>query len=249
MEEKTKNWAIVVVGLLIIGVIASAGCIGEKPTEGGEAPPATQPSTTETSTATSGDGGTSLSDLLEKVKGTTSVKYDMATTSPGVPSVTSKVWVDEGKMRMETAAEGHNMIMIMDGLEAYMYDPEENMAIKMDFGNMPESAIDEIQSLMDYDPTVVGIETIDGKLCTVVEYTDSSEFMGESFEVKTKSWIWQKHGLPIRMESTSSEGDTTIMEMKNIDFGKIPDSMFELPAGAEVRDFQSMMESMLPTET
>ena len=245
MVEKSRKWTLFV-GLLLIGVIVSTGCIGDTPTEEGEA---SQAAPVETSTATSGDEGTSLSDLLEKVKGTTSVKYDMVTTSPGVPSVTSKVWVDEDKMRMETAAEGHNMIMIVDGSEAYMYDPEENKAIKMDFGDMPESTIEEIQTLMDYNPTVVGIETIDGKLCTVVEYTDSSEFMGESFEVKTKSWIWQKHGLPIRTESTSSEGDTTIIEMKNIDFGNIPESMFELPAGAEVTDLQSMMESMLPTET
>ena len=29
MVEKSKKWAIVVVGLLLIGVIVSAGCIGD----------------------------------------------------------------------------------------------------------------------------------------------------------------------------------------------------------------------------
>ena len=78
MVEKSKKWTLFV-GLLLIGVIVSAGCIGDTPTEEGEA---SQASTTETSTATSSDGGTSLSDIFGKAKGITSVKYDMVMTSP-----------------------------------------------------------------------------------------------------------------------------------------------------------------------
>jgi outer membrane lipoprotein-sorting protein len=249
MVEKSKKWAIILVGLLFIGFIASAGCIGEKAPEEGEEVPtgeATTP-TAEASTATSGDEGTSLSDLLAKAKGTTSVKYDMVSTSPGKPSETAKVWMEGNKMRMEATAEGETMIIIVNELEAYMYNPEENMALKMDFSDVPESTLEDIESLMDYKPTVVGVDTVDGKLCTVVEYTYSSEISGDNYELKTKSWLWQKHGLPIRTETTSSFGgtsETTTTEMKNIDFGDIPNSMFELPAGVEIQDFQSMMESM-----
>jgi outer membrane lipoprotein-sorting protein len=249
MVEKSKKWAIILVGLLFIGFIASAGCIGEKAPEEGEEVPtgeATTP-TAEASTATSGDEGTSLSDLLAKAKGTTSVKYDMVSTSPGKPSETAKVWMEGNKMRMEATAEGETMIIIVNELEAYMYNPEENMALKMDFSDVPESTLEDIDSLMDYKPTVVGVDTVDGKLCTVVEYTYSSEISGDNYELKTKSWLWQKHGLPIRTETTSSFGgtsETTTTEMKNIDFGDIPNSMFELPAGVEIQDFQSMMESM-----
>jgi hypothetical protein len=70
MEEKSKKWAIVVVGLLLIGVIASAGCIGDKTTEEGEEAPAGEGTTptTQTPTATSVDEGTSLSELLGKAE-------------------------------------------------------------------------------------------------------------------------------------------------------------------------------------
>jgi outer membrane lipoprotein-sorting protein len=249
MVEKSKNWAIVIVGLLLIAVIASAGCVGEKAPEEGEETPTGEVTTptTQTPTAPSGDEGTSLSDLLDKAKGTTSVKYDMVTTSPGKPSETAKVWMEEDKMRMEATAEGQTMIIIVNGLEAYMYNPEENMAIKMDFSDVPESTLEDIESLMDYNPTVVGVETVDGKLCTVVEYTYSSEISGENYELKTKSWLWQKHGLPIRTETTSSfgsESEATITEMKNIDFGGIPNSMFELPAGVEIMEMPGGMPSM-----
>ncbi|HID19693.1 MAG TPA: outer membrane lipoprotein-sorting protein, partial [Methanophagales archaeon] len=242
MVEKTKKWALVI-GLFLIGVVlVSAGCVEETPKE--EAPPGetttttTQTSTDETPTATS--SSESLADLLGKARSTTSVKYDMVTTSPGEPTETVKMWEKGDKRRMEvTTDEGKTVIMITNGLDTYIYNPEENSAIKMsfdDFSDAPESAVEEIQSLMDdYEPMVVGVETIDGKLCTVVESTYSTEVMGKSYEIKTKSWIWQKRGLPIRIEETSSLGgvdkSTTVTEMKNIDFGNILDSTFELPKG------------------
>lgn len=58
----------------------------------------------------------------------------------------------------------------------------------------------------EFDPTVpsktewgstieiLGTEFVDDKLCIVV--VESSE------SIRTKSWIWQKTGLPLRMEST-----------------------------------------------
>ncbi|HUV80587.1 MAG TPA: DUF4412 domain-containing protein [Candidatus Bathyarchaeia archaeon] len=234
MVEKSKKWRLFV-GLLLIGVIVSAGCVGETPTEEGEA---SQASTTEeASTATSSDEGTSLSDLLSKAGSTTSVKYDLVTTSPGNPTVTSTVWVKGNNMRMEMTAEGQKMITIINGdkQERYMYYPGENMAMKMDFSQAPESAVEEAVSIEQYNPTVIGTETIDGKLCTVVEYA--------SPEGSAKMWIWQKHGFPIRMEMTTPEG-TLRVEFKNIDFGDIPDNMFELPAGVDVIEMPGGMPNM-----
>ena len=232
MVEKSRKWTLFV-GLLLIGVIVSAGCVGDTPTEEGEA----SASTTETSTATSSDEGTSLSDLFGKAESIDSVKYDMVMTAPGEPSVTSTVWVKGDNRRMEMTAEGQKMITIINGdkQEMYMYYPGENMAMKMDFGQAPESAVEEAASIEQYNPTVIGTETIDGKLCTVVEYA--------SPEGSAKMWIWQKHGFPIRMEMTTPEG-TLRVEFKNVDFGDIPDSTFELPADVEIMDLQSMMESM-----
>jgi outer membrane lipoprotein-sorting protein len=103
-------------------------------------------------------------------------------------------------MRTEITAEGQKMITIMnrDKQEMYMYLPEQNMAMKMDFSEAPESAVEEAVSIEDYNPTVIGTETIDGKLCTVVEYV--------ALEGSAKMWLWQKHGFPIRMEMTAPEG-------------------------------------------
>jgi outer membrane lipoprotein-sorting protein len=106
-----------------------------------------------------------------------------------------------------------------------MYMPEENMAMKMAFNPPAKSAVEEAQSVADYNPTVVGTETIDGKVCLVVEYTAEG--------AATKMWIWEEHAFPIRVEVTTAEGKT-VVEYKNIEFGDIPDSDFELPSGVEI---------------
>ncbi len=239
MVEKSKKWGIVIVGLLLIAVIVSAGCVGKKAPEEGEETPTGEVTTptTQTPTAPSGDEGTSLSDIFGKSKGITSVKYDMVTTSPGEPTITQKIWLKGNNMRMEMTTEGETMITIMNGdkQELHMYYPEENMAMKMDFSQAPESAIEETSSIEQYNPTVVGTETIDAKLCTVVEYVDP--------EGKVKTWLWQKQGLPVRMEVTTTEGISRT-DWKNFDFGDIPDDKFELPTGVEIMEMPGGMPPM-----
>jgi outer membrane lipoprotein-sorting protein len=52
--------------------------------------------------------------------------------------------------------------------------------------------------------------------------------------MELKTWVWKEHGLPIRMERPITEGKV-IIEWKGIEFGEIPDSMFELPPGVQIR--------------
>jgi hypothetical protein len=61
-----------------------------------------------------------------------------------------------------------------------------------------------------------------------------------------KQCIWLKYGLPVQVEMMSPSG-TSRTEMKNFDFGHIPDSTFELPAGVEIINLSDMFNmSTLP---
>ena len=182
------------------------------------APPATTPQPAP---------GETLGEILGRAQGIASVKYDMVMTSPGQPAVTQKIEVKGNKMRIETTQEGQTQIILIDydARTMYVYMPEENMAMKMTFNPPAKSAVEEAQSVADYNPTVVGTETIDGKVCLVVEYTVEG--------AATKMWIWEEHAFPIRVEVTTAEGKT-IVEYKNIAFVDIPDSEFELPAGVQI---------------
>lgn len=171
--------------------------------------------------------GETLGEILGRAEGIASVKYDLLITGPGAPTMTQKIWVKKNKMRTETTQEGETVIILMD-IDAgtmYMYIPAQNIAMKIDFDPTTKSAMEEVKSIPNYNPEIVGTESIDGKVCLVVEYTVE--------EATTKVWIWEEHGFPIRMEMTTTAGKTTV-EYKNIEFVDIPDSMFELPSGVQV---------------
>jgi hypothetical protein len=156
----------------------------------------------------------------------------MLITSPGSQPMTTTVWMKNNKMRTETTMEGETIITFLDidAQTMYVYYPDQNMAMKVTF-EMPESAVGEAESVPDYNPVIIGTETLDGKVCLVVEYTVEGS--------TTKMWIWKDKGFPIRIESVTPDG-TVVVEYKNIDFGDIPDSEFELPAGVEILEIPGM---------
>ncbi len=173
----------------------------------------------------------SLTEVFGKAKDISSFKYDVVTTVSGETAVTTKMWWKGKKMRMEGTFEGKNMVYLLDTDKqtAYMYFPSENTAMQIDLseaqGTVGESPAEQSESITQYNPTTLGTEVLDGKNCLVIEYATESG--------KIKSWVWTEYGLPIRTETTTEEG-TSVVELKNIEFADISDSMFELPAGAQM---------------
>ena len=70
--------------------------------------------------------------------------------------------------------------------------------------------------IMSYKPVVLGEETLDGKLCTVIQYTYAPTAAGT---ITAKAWIWKQYGFPIQVESTDSTGKKTTMLYRNIKIG------------------------------
>ena len=189
----------------------------------------TTPTAAPTSTSTSGK---TLGDVLGTNKSIGDVKFDQVMTTSGqTQSVTMHMYIKNAwltntmKFRYEIAEGGTTMVMLYDfgARNAYEYFPDQNMAYRIDFGqaeqNNPTENADQII------PAKVGTETIDGKLCDVYQWTFESSSM--------KEWIWKEKSFPIKMESTTSSG-TTIIEYKNIVFGTLVDSLFQLPAGVQI---------------
>jgi outer membrane lipoprotein-sorting protein len=232
-----KIISLLLIAVMVLGCLGFVACGGggdgtalpsgeqEEEEENGTPPPSGEQEEEEENGEPS--NGESLGDILGLGAGIDSVKYDMVITAPGMETMTTKMWLKQNKVRAEMSQEGEDVVMLADYDQGivYMYMPDENMAIRVDLSQMPESAIEEAQAIAGYDYRVIGTETVDGKVCLVVEY----DYGGTS----TKAWVWKEHGFPIRIEMTSAEGKTVI-EYKNIDFGDIPDSMFELPAGVQV---------------
>jgi len=174
----------------------------------------------------------SLDDIIIQAADIESVKFDMIVTSPGSPSMTTKIWLKGQNMRSETESEGQTVINIINHATStmYMYIPEQNMAFKVTYDPSQTSPLNDVQSIDQYNPTAIGTETIDGKLCTIVEYSVSG--------MSVKMWLWQEKGFPLKVITNTSDG-TTIVEYKNIEFIDISDSQFEIPNGVQIMDMPS----------
>ncbi|MBU1032336.1 MAG: DUF4412 domain-containing protein [Patescibacteria group bacterium] len=212
----SKTLSLLAASLLMI-VLVAGGC-AKAPEKG-----TTEQSATDT-----------LSELLGMGSSISSVKYDVTMTMPGAPQMTLKTWLKKNKMKTEMRTQGQTAIslMDMDAKTMYTYMPAQNMAIKMkwDDTSVPTSPTENLEV---YKPVHIGTETLDGKVCTVIEYNAEG--------TKTKSWIWKKNGFPVRTEAVTPEG-TVIMEYKNIQFTDIPDSVFELPAGVSIMEMPTGMQ-------
>jgi outer membrane lipoprotein-sorting protein len=226
--------------IIVLSLALLAGCAtSEKPpasstptspqTEEPTTPPSSPP-TEESEPAQASEE--TLDDILVRASGIESVKFDMVITSTGTATMTSKVWLKGQNMKTETTMEGQTVINIInhETRTMYMYMPDQNMAFAMTYDQAQESPIDETQAISQYHPQITGTETIDGKVCLVVEYS----VQGTS----TKMWIWQEYGFPLKVVTETDQGTTTI-EYKNIEFTDIPDSEFQLPPGVEIMDFPS----------
>lgn len=224
---------------LVLVVVMMLGCIGFVACGGGEGETTPPPSNGETVPPSNGEttpppGDGTLDEILARGADLPSVKYDQVFTSTGNPTVNWKAWMEGQKARIEMSAEGQTMVNLInwDTKIMYMYNPAENVAIKMELSGFEGIATEASEDILNFNPTIIGTETWDGKVCLVVEYTT---VFGE-VESKIKQWIWKEYGFPIRMETTSG-GESAVMECRNIEFGDIPNSMFELPDGVEIMEW------------
>jgi hypothetical protein len=197
----------------------------EEPSQADTSSPATEPEAAQPS-------GETLDNILGLTSSIESVKFDMVVTSTEISSMTTTVWLKGQKMKTKTTSEGQTIINIMDqeAQTMYTYMPDQNMAFMITYDQAQASPIDDTQAINQYNPQNVGTETIDGKVCMIVEYAVQ--------DVSITTWIWKEYGFPIKVVSVTAQGTTTI-EYKNIDFTNIPDSEFQLPAGVQIMDLPS----------
>jgi len=161
---------------------------------------------------------------------------DMIQKSP-MGNTNGKVFVKGEKFRQEMNMGGKKQIMIFqkDKGVVWVLMPELKMYMEMSAGgqqNMAPATPEEMEKMGD--KKYLGEEKVNGYKCKKYRYTSNDPSVGT-----TTMWISKKLNFPIKTEMEGSSG-TMSMEYKNIQEKKLPDSLFEIPAGYQKMSMPSM---------
>ncbi len=214
--------------LLFFLIVGLVGCSGEKKDETDNGVTAEQ--------ATPGNAEIPPEQLIAKGMEVDGFSYEYVLTMPTGEKFVHKMWAKEGNMRseMENPYSGEPTLSIVNVTEkaVYVYQPAHKQAIAMPLDDSSvdtTSPKDYLGELDSSDMIYMKTETFDGKECRVYETADG------------KIWIWEEHGMPLRIELQSEEGDI-IVEFLNFKIGDIDDSLFKLPEGTQIMDLGSLMK-------
>ena len=178
------------------------------------------------------DDTTTITNLLAKASSVDGVHCEVFATLYSVNGTvtTQEWWMEEDKARCEFDAiiTGNTTIWIYDYAEDLWYSwlEGEDTGIMYAIGNMTEDGLDSQadDTLLQYNPTIVGTETLDGKTCTVIQYADTAT------NRVWKAWIWNQYGFTLKMEVREAGTLTMKMEWKDVEIGDIDDSKFVPPS-------------------
>ena len=222
----------VLLAIILSGAIL-AGCGGDKNTSGQSTGQPAQTAKSET-----------LDELFARGKKVDGLSYDYSMSTAEM-TMDGKVWLQGKKMKTESTVAGQNTITFFDGdtNTVILYNPTENSAMKIsadmeEQGTVSDTPLDYTEDIEDTS-TVKELETVvyDGVKCRVVEVADGDKTV-------SKMWIREDYGIPMRIESTGSDGEKLVMEYKNMKIGTIGADVFQIPAGIEITDMSEMINQM-----
>ena len=161
---------------------------------------------------------------------------DMIQKSP-MGNTNGKVFVKGENFRQEMNMGGQNQIMIFQKEKGVVWIlmPGQRMYMEMAAGgeqNMAPPTPEEMEKMGD--KKYLGEEKVNGYKCKKYSYTSNDPSVGT-----TTMWISKKLNFPIKTEMEGSSGPMS-MEYKNIQEKKLPDSLFNIPAGYQKMSMPSM---------
>jgi hypothetical protein len=153
---------------------------------------------------------------------------DMVSESSGVTNK-SRMYAKGAKQRMEASEEGQKVINIIraDKKVMWMLMPDEKMYMEMPLNSKKEDIASKLNDPnVKVEKKLLADETVDGHpskkyhvIMTRNGKKESSGYMWEASDLSNFPVKWQ------------DEDMKTTVTWKNIKFGDVPDSVFEIPAG------------------
>jgi outer membrane lipoprotein-sorting protein len=163
-------------------------------------------------------------------------------------TVSSTIWAEKEKVKMEQNVQGRKFVMYFDGEDMYQYDPASNTAMKFPTKGMDKKGPEKpdpsgySDHMAPNSLKIIENTVYDGVKCRVISYTMKDE------DGTVKMWVREDYGMPMRMEMTTKDGNKITTENKNMKIGALPADTFKLPAGAKIQDMGEMMKKLPPKQ-
>jgi len=168
---------------------------------------------------------------------------DMVTMMTGM-SITAKIYYKDFHT---SRSEAMGMITITNGENAYQIVESTKKYVAMDVEEYkqqnPMADADSLEEFVDNnDMKKVGTEEVDGYKCDV--YEGNITYDVNQAPLAMKFWYSSKLDYPIKTETQLPPpmSGMAVSTLQNINIGKQPDSLFEIPAGyTQARNIQEAM--------
>jgi len=179
-----------------------------------------------TSSVTPTPTGESIEALVAKLAQSIS-NFQCEMISSDAEDSVIRMWVKQHMMKTEATIFEDDFTIIIDSNNktATAYSEAEKWGIYLPYEEMEEPMSVFAIKILEYSPTIIGYETVDGKACTIIEYTTTED--GEVASHKT--WLWNQYGFPVKDEMTI-DGKLTTLFYKNIMFNTVTDADFAIPS-------------------
>jgi hypothetical protein len=160
---------------------------------------------------------------------------DQVITTKSGMTINSKIYVDSGKIRTESDANGMNIVSIILPADKVMYNVmvEQKMVMKMPLSEeRAKQAAAAAGGSSDAKFELVGPDTVDGTPCIKYKMTSAQN-------AKTFFW-WINAATKAPVKMTSDDGAFTL-SWKNYKTGAQDPALFQPPAGYPVMDMPGGM--------
>lgn len=207
---------LMLITMALVGLLLVTGCTSNKSNNNTN----NQNNTNNNHNNNTNNQTANIREILNRANKTTSMTYLLNITTNST-LMTAQVWQkNPGFMKMQMTFMGYTTYIIKRHNETFIWNNATQTWIN---STSTTSTPPTSSDLLNYNLTVVGPDTFDGKPCTIVSY--SNTVSGQT--VNTRVWIWNDMGIPIKVTS-SSAGQQMTMTMSKFDFSALPDSTFDL---------------------
>jgi outer membrane lipoprotein-sorting protein len=219
MKKQKISFAIVT--LLLCSSLILGGCTQQNSSQDQSKPPLEE----------------SLTEILAKAETIESVYYEIDTSlimsDIQIQNSTMKIWQkipylkEEVSYILDNVTTNFTVIKRPEGI--YRYDNTQNKYLLDPGIVIPQLSTEEAAKdlLNNQTITILGTETYDGNMTTVIQYTP------HQIENSTiiKMWIWNEKGIPLKAQVTTKKEETIMMmeyQYRNYSFSDIPESTFNV---------------------